>query len=146
MKIYLDNCSLQRPLDDKTQLRISLEAEAVLGIIALNEKEIIEIVHSDALAYEMSRTPHPQRKTFATEVLSSAKTYITFTKAVIDLAKTLEQHGIKPLDALHVACASTAEVHYFCTCDDRLIKRLKTGPHLACTVVTPLELIQEILP
>lgn len=33
MKIYLDNCSLQRPLDDKSQIRIRLEAEAILAVI-----------------------------------------------------------------------------------------------------------------
>ena len=27
MRIYLDTCSLQRPLDSKTQIRIILEAE-----------------------------------------------------------------------------------------------------------------------
>jgi len=32
-KVYLDLCSLQRPLDTKTQIRIAMEAEAVLGII-----------------------------------------------------------------------------------------------------------------
>ena len=30
-------CSVQRPLDDKTQQRIALEAEAVLGILAICE-------------------------------------------------------------------------------------------------------------
>ena len=40
MKIYLDTCSLQRPLDNKTQLRIKLESEAVLGLPALCEAEI----------------------------------------------------------------------------------------------------------
>ena len=33
MKIYLDMCSLQRPFDNKEQVRVALEAEAVLGII-----------------------------------------------------------------------------------------------------------------
>ncbi len=37
MKVYLDTCSIQRPLDDQTQIRIRLEAEAVLGIISLIE-------------------------------------------------------------------------------------------------------------
>ena len=37
MLVYLDMCSIQRPLDDKTQLRILVECEAVLGIIALCE-------------------------------------------------------------------------------------------------------------
>jgi hypothetical protein len=35
MKIYLDMCSVQRPLDTKTQPHIAVEAEAILGIIAL---------------------------------------------------------------------------------------------------------------
>jgi hypothetical protein len=35
MKIHLDTCSIQRPLDNKTQVRIILEAEAILGIIGL---------------------------------------------------------------------------------------------------------------
>ena len=34
MRIYLDTCSLQRPLDDRHQVRIALEAEAVLAILA----------------------------------------------------------------------------------------------------------------
>ncbi len=29
-------CSIQRPLDDRSQFRIHLEAEAVLGILALH--------------------------------------------------------------------------------------------------------------
>ena len=39
MKIYLDTFSLQRPLDDRRQLRISLEAEAILSIIKLIEEK-----------------------------------------------------------------------------------------------------------
>jgi hypothetical protein len=35
MKIYLEMCGLQRPLDTKTQVRITVEAEAVLGLLAL---------------------------------------------------------------------------------------------------------------
>jgi hypothetical protein len=35
MRIYLDLCSIQRPMDDHAQDRIRLEAEAVLGILVL---------------------------------------------------------------------------------------------------------------
>lgn len=34
MKVYLDTCSLQRPLDNKTQLRVLLESEAEPGLLA----------------------------------------------------------------------------------------------------------------
>jgi len=47
MKIYLDNCAIQRPLDDKSQIRIALEAEAVLGIISLCELKVIELISKE---------------------------------------------------------------------------------------------------
>jgi hypothetical protein len=37
MRIYFDMCSLQRPLDTKTQIRVAVEAEAILNVIALWE-------------------------------------------------------------------------------------------------------------
>lgn len=145
MKVYLDNCSLQRPLDDKSQVRVALEAEAVLSVLTLGQQSVIDLVHSDALLYEIERTPDVQRRLFATEALQGAKIHIHFTERVVAQAKEFERSGIKPLDALHVASAEAAEATYFCTCDDRLIKRLKSIPTLAVTVVTPLELIQEVL-
>lgn len=30
MRVYLDNCSFNRPFDDQTQIKISLETEAKL--------------------------------------------------------------------------------------------------------------------
>jgi len=52
MKLYLDNCAIQRPLDDKAQIRIALESEAILGIISLVKDNEIELVLSDILEYE----------------------------------------------------------------------------------------------
>ena len=46
MKIYLDNCAIQRPLDDKSNLRNRIESEAVMGLIELFEQKKIEIVNS----------------------------------------------------------------------------------------------------
>lgn len=77
MKIYFDNCALQRPLDDKSQTRIRLEAEAILSI--------------------------------------------------------LEQ-----------CKAGNAEADYFCTCNDRFLRRAKTVSDLKTMIVTPLELIEEL--
>jgi len=58
MKIYLDNCAIQRPFDDKTQIKIALESEAILGIISLVEAHEIELVSSDILEFEISKTPN----------------------------------------------------------------------------------------
>ena len=46
MRLYLDICAIQRPLDDQTQLRVRSEAEAVLGLLALCEDATLELAAS----------------------------------------------------------------------------------------------------
>jgi len=51
--------------------------------------------------------------------------------------------GIKPLDALHLASASISKIDYFCTCDDRFLKKARTIIELTTKVVSPTELVEE---
>jgi len=78
-RIYLDMCAIQRPLDTPNQIRIVLESDAVLGILALFEAGQIEIVSSDALLYETSKNPLPIRRDHAEEILSKANVYVALT-------------------------------------------------------------------
>jgi predicted nucleic acid-binding protein len=144
MKIYLDTCSLQRPLDSKSQIRISLEAEAVLGILTLCESDQVELLSSDALVFEAQRNPITVRREYALEVLSRAHSFITLNKWVESRAEEFNKLGMEPLDALHLALAEKAEADYFCTCDDQFLKRAKAVKNLKTKVVTPIELIEEI--
>jgi predicted nucleic acid-binding protein len=143
MKIYLDTCSLQRPLDSKTQIRIILETDAVLGILSLCETGEIELVSSDALIFETQRTPNVTRREYGLETLSKAKVFVELSDQVEHRARELDAVGIQPLDALHLASAEAAGAEYFCTCDDRLLKKAKALKDLR-TVVSPVELIGEI--
>jgi predicted nucleic acid-binding protein len=144
MLIYLDMCSIHRPLDDKSQVRIWLESEAVLGIIALCDSGDIEMISSDALEYETARNPDPMRKSYARDVLRRAQRFARLSEDVEKLAGVLNQAGLKPLDALHLACAVDSGADYFCTCDDRLLKRARAVHSGPPKVVSPLELIAEI--
>ena len=72
MRVYLDACSLQRPMDDRSQPRVNLEAEAVLTILGLVENGDLELVSSDALEFEVERTPDPERREVAQKILKSA--------------------------------------------------------------------------
>lgn len=146
MRIYLDTCSVNRPLDDKSQLRIALEAEAILSILSLCDSGAHTLVSSDVLLYEVDRIPHPQRKALANEILARAHERIAVTETIRQRAKELEQNGMKALDALHLASAEAALIDCFCTCDDRLYKRAKDQVDLRVRVLAPLELAQEILP
>ncbi|NJN55129.1 MAG: type II toxin-antitoxin system VapC family toxin [Anaerolineae bacterium] len=143
MKIYLDTCCLQRPLDNKSQIRIALEAEAVLGILSFYEAGNVEIISSDALLYEINRNPYVSRRQYALEVLSNASEYVSLNGKVENRAKQFSQFGVKPLDALHLACAEEANANYFCTVDTQLLKRAKTISNFKVTVVTPIELVEE---
>ena len=144
MKLYLDMCSLQRPLDSKTQVRIILEAEAVLGIIALCEAGQIQLMSSDILIFEAQNITITQRKAYVFEVLNKASIYLARTKNIEQKAKELVTLGIKPLDSLHLASAIIAKADYFCTCDDRLLRRAKNLDTIATRIVYPTELIMEL--
>jgi hypothetical protein len=45
---------------------------------------------------------------------------------------------------LHLACAEAAEADYFCTCDDKFLKKAKALTDNKTTAVSPLELIEAI--
>jgi predicted nucleic acid-binding protein len=144
MLIYFDMCSLQRPLDDKGQLRVAVEAEAVLGLLVLCESGQAELLSSDVLKYETERNPHPLRKAFALGVLAKARQFVPFSPEVESRAQALSQAGLKPLDALHVASAAAAGADYFCTCDDRLLRRARAALSGPPKAVSPVELIAEV--
>jgi hypothetical protein len=91
MKIYLDMCSVQRPLDTKTQPRIAVEAEAILGILALCESGKAELVASKTLVFEAERNPHPVRKRYALEVLSKAKIFVQTDHLMRPLSRARER-------------------------------------------------------
>ena len=146
MRIYLDTCSVNRPLDDKSQPRVALEAEAILSILGACDSGAQTLVSSDILLYEVNRNPHPQRKALASEILARATQHIDVTEAIRQRAKVFEQDGMKPLDALHLACAEEGAVDCFCTCDDRLYNRAKSRKDIHVRIVAPLELAQEVLP
>jgi predicted nucleic acid-binding protein len=144
MKVYLDMCSIQRPLDTKTQPRIAVEAEAILGLLTLCEAGQVELMTSDTLVFELERNPHPVRKEYALKVLTMATVFIHTDDAIQERARAFQAAGIKPVDALHLASAVGAKAEYFCTCDDRFLKRAKAVDTGQTKVVSPLELIMEV--
>ena len=144
MRVYLDTCSLQRPLDSKTQIRIVLEAEAVLGILSMWEDGKVDLISSDVLLFETRRNPHATRQRYAWEILSKARMLVALSAEIEERARELGTVGIKPLDALHLASAESAQADYLCTCDDQFLRRAKAMEGIRVRVVSPLELIEEI--
>ncbi|BBO17229.1 PIN domain-containing protein [Candidatus Brocadia pituitae] len=144
MKIYLDLCAIQRPLDTANQVRIAIESEAVLGIIAFCGSGQADLLSSEALIYEGKQSSIPIREEHTLAVLTNAKEVIKVTEKEADRAINLTAFGIKSLDALHLALAETGKADYFCTCDDKLLRNSKKVKDLAVKVVNPVDLVLEI--
>ena len=140
MRLYLDVCAIQRPLDDQSQLRIRLEAEAVLGVLAAVSAGAATLLASDVHYIETRRNPHPSRRDFVFEVLGLAREVLPVSEAVAARARGFARSNIDKADALHLAVAVEAEADYFCTTDDALLKRAAEADTEGVFVVTPLEL------
>ena len=145
MRIYLDCCCLQRPFDDQTQPRIKVEAKAVLAILASVQAGDASLLSSEVLDYEVSRIPDEERRSEVMAVLALAHEYLEITEGAEVLAESLENSGISPMDAVHVALASIADADFFCTCDDKLVRKGQTISDLNCNVVSVFGLVSEVL-
>ena len=145
MRIYLDICSIQRPLDDQSQLRIRTETEAILGILDLCETGRLSLVSSAAHVIETEQNPYPDRKRHALNVLSLASHYVPTSSEVVERAKAYVATGIARLDALHLALAVEGRAAYFCTTDDDLMRRGKQADTKETSVVSPLELVARLV-
>ena len=77
-------------------------------------------------------------------MLAGATAYQPLTPAVESRADDLAAAGLRPLDALHLASAEAVAAAYFCTCDDRLLRRGRTLAVAPLRVMSPVELTTEL--
>lgn len=140
--IYLDTCSIQRPLDTLSQTRLRLEAEAILGVLAQVKAGGVELISSTVLELETQRNPLAIRREHGEQVLAQAASTVIVDESIEQRALHFVRMSIKIMDALHLAAAEAAGADYFCTCDDRFLRRTKTVVGLQTDVVSPLELIE----
>lgn len=143
MRIYLDNCSYNRPYDDQSQIRIHLETQAKLHIQDMIRSKQIELVTSYVLDFENSNNRSIQKKMAIEKFMKDyAVLYVSNKKEkeIGEIALLVMKTGIKEKDAYHVACAIIAECNYFVTTDDRLLKYQSEKIEL----VTPGELIRRM--
>ena len=142
MKIYLDNCCYNRPYDDQSYLRISLETQAKLQIQSMIKEHKIKLASSYVLLYENSKNPYEQRRNVIRDFIKeNIDTYIDVDNSdeVKKIADDIIATGVKIVDAYHVACALLSDCDYFLTTDDRLLK-YKTEK---LQLVDPVEFIRK---
>jgi len=146
LKVYLDTCCLNRPFDDQMQDRIRLEAEAVLAVLSRIENGEWTWVGSEVLLDEIEQTPDAL-KWSRTKLLSRyIHQMIGIGYREGERARALQQEGFQVFDALHLACAESAQADVFLTTDDRLLKLTKRkSKQLHVRVKNPLTWVEEML-
>jgi len=138
IKIYLDNCCYNRPFDDQTQLRISLETQAKLFIQSLVIKGNVDLIWSYISDLENSENPYETRKVAISDFSKYAKRKVLQTSKIIYRANKITAAGLSPADALHLSCAINAGVKYFISVDDKILKYKTDG----INIINPIDFIQ----
>lgn len=139
----MDNCCYNRPYDDQTQVRISLETQAKLYVQDLIKKGQIDLATSYILWYENSQNPYEiKRTTICGFLRKNSADHVDIDRAdmVRPKAEEIMRTGVKMKDAYHVACAIISSCDYFLTTDDRLLK-YRTDE---IRIVNPLEFVRRL--
>jgi predicted nucleic acid-binding protein len=146
IKVYLDNCALNRPFDDQSQERIRLETEAILLVLArLARKEWVRL-GSQALEIEIERTPDLEQQWRLKRVSEFVGRSVGIGHKELERARELQEAGFVGFDAVHLACAENGKADIFLTTDDRLLKLARRhARQLYVKVANPLDWIKEMI-
>jgi hypothetical protein len=140
MRVYLDVSCLNRPLDDQSQPRIHLEAEAVLAILGEIAAQSLDCVTSEIAAPEIGAIRDSQRRDRIRAFLPDHVQQRILNDDVLARARWLRTVGIASADALHIAFAEVAETDVFLTCDDKLCRLARRNTALLkVEVANPVE-------
>ena len=143
MRIYLDNCTYNRPFDDQSRIRISLEAQAKMYIQHLITGKEIHLVYSYMSVYENSENPNHEHRKSIFNFFQNAIEFIDIDKAnIIEThADALKKWNIKSNDAIHIACAIEGKCDHFITTDDGILKKYRASDIRVCN---PIDFISEV--
>lgn len=130
-----------RPFDDQSQVRVKLETIAIYAILKTIKERKFTLLWSFMLEFENSLNPYEDIKMEIEMASSLASEHINMAGDIVETAKYLESKGIKPRDAIHLACAIKGRADYFLTCDYKLIKKA----HLIqdkIVIINPIDFIR----
>ncbi len=144
LRVYLDTSVYNRPFDDQTQPRIWLESLSLSVILQLIGSGDVELVTSSVLFYENNRNPYEQRREWVIKVSEAAVLNQLVDESIKTRGLYFERNKIKAMDALHLACAEAANVDYFVTCDDRLIRRYNALPDALIATCDPATFVRKV--
>jgi hypothetical protein len=139
LKIYLDNCSYNRPFDNQAQVKIRLETEAKLYVQAGIRTGDYSLVWSYMLDFENNANPYEEKRNAIAPWKEIADEYCPSSDDIVSAGREIMGHGIRAKDALHLACAIKNGCDYFITTDGDL-----TNKNIAdIKIINPIDFVRE---
>ena len=139
MLVYLDICCFNRPFDDQTQLRVRLESESKLSIQEEIRATKLQLVWSYMMDYENSANPFQERQINTSRWKQHSVSDVGATAEIIAAAHVFQELGFAKKDALHLACAVSANCNVFFTTDHGILKRKHLATDIA--ILNPIDYI-----
>jgi predicted nucleic acid-binding protein len=122
--IYLDNCCFNRPYDDQSSTIVHIETEAKLDIQTFVKEGKLDLAWSFMLDYENSQNPFTIRKIEIQLWESIASFHQEAMESIRDRAREIiELYNFDIKDAIHLACATHLQCHWFITTDKQMLKK-----------------------
>ena len=104
------------------------------------------MIGSDAIDYEISKMPDNDKRLMVQILSTVHDAHVRVDAGIEKRALEPKRVGLKPLDALHVACAEKGKAEILLTTDDNLLsKALKNKRTLKVKVENPLRWVTEVL-
>lgn len=123
--LYLDVCTLCRPFDDQSAMRIQLETNAYYLILQAVQDMIWKMVVSSVHFQEVNAIEDLQERHEILGILNRfGKSRDHEVDSVRTRAEALHTIGFGIADAAHLAVAE-ATADYFISCDDKLLKKCR---------------------
>jgi len=93
------------------------------------------------LDYENAANPLKERRSEIQRWEALADSFVVESPAILEMMQEIVSRGIKPLDALHIACAKDLECQYFLTVDKGILKRAQAIINIQ--IMNPIDFIIE---
>ncbi|MDR1840367.1 MAG: hypothetical protein LBQ86_00360 [Holophagales bacterium] len=139
MKVYLDNCCLNRPFDEQSSLVVRLETEAKLHVQELVRQSEIQLLWSFVLDYKNAANPFDEVRNRIAEWKKRAVADCDLSDEIAVKAHELMGLGLRQMDASHVACAISLGADCFLSTDKKILNK----PIMGVEVMNPIDFVRK---
>jgi hypothetical protein len=122
-----------------------MESEAVLAIL---KRCLLEwtLIGSEAIDYEISRIPDAERRSKVEQIASISREKTIVDESIVSRVREIEMQGlIKPMDALHLACAERSADVMLTTDDEILRAAIRMSADIKVIVMNPARWLLDVL-